>query len=61
MFPLLQGVGAALRAFFPAFPIDPMTYPLAALSAFVVGILAAIFPAWRAIHVSIVDGLRRVG
>lgn len=61
MFPLLQGVGAALRAWFPAFPIDPMTYPLAAVSAFAVGILAALFPAWRAIRVSIVDGLRRVG
>lgn len=60
MFPLLQGVGMTLRQWFPAFPVDPMTYPLAALAAFVVGILAALFPAWRAIRSSIVDGLRRI-
>ncbi|GAB4327490.1 MAG: ABC transporter permease [Candidatus Zixiibacteriota bacterium] len=61
MIPLLNGVGAALRQWFPAFPIDPMTYPQAVLATVSVGILAAVFPAWRAIRVSIVDGLRRIG
>lgn len=61
LIPLLKGVGAALQQFFPAFPIDPLTFPQAAGAAIVVGLLAAIFPAWRAIHVSIVDGLRRIG
>jgi putative ABC transport system permease protein len=58
--PILTGVGAALRAWFPAFPVDPRTYPLALGAAVVVGILAAVFPSWRAMRVSIVDGLRRV-
>ncbi|MBD3298822.1 MAG: FtsX-like permease family protein [candidate division Zixibacteria bacterium] len=61
MIPLLNGVGAALQQWFPAFPIDPMTYPQAALATIAVGILAAVFPVWRAMRVSIVDGLRRVG
>jgi len=61
LIPLLRGVGAALRQWFPAFPIDPRTYPLAAGTAVLVGILAAVFPAWQAIRVSIVNGLRRIG
>jgi putative ABC transport system permease protein len=61
LFPILGGVGAALKAWFPAFLIDPMTYPLAATASIVVGLLAAVFPAWRAMRVSIADGLRRIG
>jgi putative ABC transport system permease protein len=61
LFPILGGVGAALKAWFPAFLIDPMTYPLAATASVVVGLLAAVFPAWRAMQVSIADGLRRIG
>lgn len=61
MIPLLNGVGAALQQWFPAFPIDPMTYPQAALATIAVGILAAVFPVWQAMRVSIVDGLRRIG
>jgi len=61
MFPVIGGVAAGLREWFPAFPIDPMTYPQAAAAAVVVGLLAAVFPAYRAISVSIVDGLRRIG
>jgi putative ABC transport system permease protein len=59
--PLLRAVGGELRQWFPAFPIDPRTYPMAAGTAVLVGILAAVFPAWRAIRVSIVNGLRRIG
>ena len=61
MIPLLHAVGVTLRQWFPAFPIDPRTYPLAAATAVLVGILAAVFPAWHAIRVSIVNGLRRIG
>jgi putative ABC transport system permease protein len=58
--PILTGVGAALRAWFPAFPVDPRTYPLALGAAILVGVLAAVFPSWRAVRVPIVDGLRRI-
>jgi putative ABC transport system permease protein len=61
MFPVIGGVAAGLREWFPAFPIDPMIYPQAAAAAIVVGLLAAVFPVYRAIRVSIVDGLRRIG
>jgi putative ABC transport system permease protein len=61
MFPVIGGVAAGLRQWFPAFPIDPLIYPQAAAAAIVVGLLAAIFPVYRAIRVSIVDGLRRIG
>lgn len=61
MFPVLNGVAAALRSWFPVFPIEARTFQLAGLAAFGVGLLAAVFPAWRAIRVSIVNGLRRIG
>ncbi len=61
LIPVLHGVGVALKAWFPAFIIDPKTYPQAAATAVLVGILAAVFPSWRAIRVSIVNGLRRIG
>jgi putative ABC transport system permease protein len=61
MFPVLNGVAVALRSWFPVFPIEARTFQLAGLAAFGVGVLAAVFPAWRAIHVSIVNGLRRIG
>ena len=61
LFPVLGGVTAALKAWFPAFLIDPLTYPLAATASIVVGLLAAVFPAWQAMRVSIADGLRRIG
>jgi len=61
LFPVVGGVGASLRAWFPAFPIDPQTFPLAGGIAVLVGILAAAFPAWRAMSVSIANGLRRIG
>jgi len=58
--PVIRGVGTALRAWFPAFPVAPATLITAAAAAVLVGVLAALFPSWRAVRVSIVDGLRRV-
>jgi putative ABC transport system permease protein len=60
MFPLLNAVGRVLSAWFPAFPVTVTTYALAAAAAFAVGVLAAIFPSWRAVSVPIAKGLRRV-
>lgn len=60
LFPALGAVGAALRAWFPAFPVDPHTFVLALGTSLVVGVLAAIFPAWRALAVPIAVGLRRI-
>ncbi|HUU45913.1 MAG TPA: FtsX-like permease family protein [Acidobacteriota bacterium] len=61
LIPITQALGAVMRQWFPAFPIDPMTYVLTGSTAILVGILAAVFPAWRAIRLRIADGLRRIG
>jgi putative ABC transport system permease protein len=60
MTPMLKGMGIALRAWFPSFPVEPRTYAMTLTAALVVGLVAAVFPSWRAMRVSIVDGLRRI-
>jgi ABC-type antimicrobial peptide transport system permease subunit len=49
------------KGFFPFFFIEPVTVVLAASSALLIGILAAIFPIQRALSTKIVDGFRFVG
>ena len=61
-FPLIQGFAAAIpQGLFPVFEVEPITIALSGLSALVVGILAAVFPIWRATSMRIVDGLRQIG
>lgn len=61
MFPIIKGIAVAMRSWFPIFPIETGMIIVACVSVIVVGALAAIIPAARAIRISIVDGLRRVG
>lgn len=61
MFPIIKGIAVAMRSWFPIFPIETGMLIVACASVIVVGALAAIIPAARAIRISIVDGLRRVG
>jgi putative ABC transport system permease protein len=61
IFPVVQGISIALRAWFPVFPIETRMIVIAAGAAVGCGIVAAVFPATRAIRMRIVDGLRRVG
>ncbi len=60
-FPACAGFGAAMSNFIRRFLIDPNTLVIAAGFAILVGIIAAIFPASRAVKIKIVDGLRQVG
>jgi putative ABC transport system permease protein len=60
LFPTVRGVAGALRAWFPAFPVDPRTFALALGAALLVGLLAAVFPVWRAVAMPIATGLRRI-
>jgi putative ABC transport system permease protein len=55
--PLLK---AKIGAFLPYLPIEPLTLILGFVAAVLVGLLAAMFPALRAVRTSIVDGLRTV-
>ena len=60
LFPTVKGVATVLRAWFPAFPVDPPTFALALGAALLVGLLAAVFPVWRAVAMPIAVGLRRI-
>jgi putative ABC transport system permease protein len=61
-FPFVTGFAAAVpKGFFPIFNVEPITVILAVSSAFIVGIVASIFPIQRALTTRIVDGLRHVG
>lgn len=61
-FPLVNVIGASIPSgWFPIFDLKPMTLLFAGVSALVVGIIAALFPVWRAASMRIVDGLRQIG
>jgi putative ABC transport system permease protein len=47
--------------FLPIFRIEPGTVYLDIVAALLVGTIAGILPAWRAIQIRIADGLRRIG
>ncbi|MBD3402270.1 FtsX-like permease family protein [candidate division GN15 bacterium] len=57
-FPLGGLVKTMLSNFFPVYTIAFWTVVFAGLIAFVVGLLAAVFPTVKAVRTSIVDGLR---
>ena len=59
-FPIVGLMKVAMALYFSAFPMPALTFILAGGSALIVGILAAIFPAMKALRTSIVDGLRVV-
>ena len=61
-YPFITGFAAVVpKGFFPVFNVEPITVILAASSALLVGILAALFPIQRALGTKIVDGLRHIG
>ncbi len=61
-FPIVAGFEKVIpKGFFPFFFIEPQTVALAAGSAIMIGLLAAIFPIQRALSTKIVDGFRFVG
>lgn len=61
VFPMAGGFGEAMKYFFPVFGVKPQTLLLAGIFSLAVGLLASIFPVVRAVRISIVDGLRKVG
>jgi putative ABC transport system permease protein len=50
-----------MGAFLPVFNVARSTLYMDIAAALVVGLVAAAFPAWRAVTVKIADGLRRIG
>lgn len=60
-FPVAKVFGNAMGTYFPVFNVATRTIYLAIAAALLVGTVAAIIPAWRAITIRIADGLRRIG
>jgi len=60
-FPTLTGLGKMLQSFFSGFVISPATYALAVIFIILVGLLSSIFPVYRALNKTIIEGLRNIG
>jgi putative ABC transport system permease protein len=60
-FPAAQAFSAALSNYFPIFNVSTATLYMDVAAALLVGVIAAIFPTWRAVNIRIADGLRRIG
>ncbi len=60
-FPVAKSFGQQLSSFFPTFNVVRETIYLDSAAALVIGLVAGIFPAWRAVTIRIAEGLRRIG
>ena len=59
-FRVANAFGRRMGTLFPVFFVSEETMLMQAAAAMLVGVVAALIPAWRAAHVKIVDGLRAV-
>lgn len=60
-YPVAAAFAAQLGQFFPVFLVERSTLWLDLTFSLLVGVVAGVFPAWRAVQIRIVDGLRRIG
>jgi putative ABC transport system permease protein len=60
-FPICAWFGSLFPTMFPVFAVQPMTIALAIGFSLLVGVVAAVFPAYRSATMKIVDGLRQIG
>lgn len=59
--PVATAFGEAMGSLFPVFNVSNETISMQLAAACLVGLIAALVPSWKAMHVRIVDGLRSVG
>jgi putative ABC transport system permease protein len=59
-FPLANAFREALGTFFPIFYVSDETVAVQLGAALIVGVVAAVFPAWQASRVRVVEGLRAI-
>lgn len=59
-YPITQAFGEAVSSFFPVFDINTLTLLIAVFATLAVGAVSGIFPATKAVRMSIVDGLRQI-
>lgn len=60
-FPVAHKFGEVMGQFFPIFQVEKSTLYMDMAFCLLVGVIAGLFPAWRAVKIKIADGLRRVG
>lgn len=60
-FPAAKAFGDALSQYFPIFIVAPESIYMDIGASLVIGLVAGVFPTWRAVNVRIADGLRRIG
>ncbi len=60
-YPAARVFAHAVGSIFPSFDVDPRLFIFYAAASFLVGVVAAIVPTWRAVRVPIAEGLRRIG
>jgi len=60
-FPIVGGMAVELSSFFPVFVVSTETLLMAMAFAILVGLVASVFPIYRALTTSIVQGLRQIG
>ncbi|MBI5203977.1 MAG: FtsX-like permease family protein [Nitrospirae bacterium] len=60
-YPAAAAFGDAMAAYLPVFNVQRQTIYLDIAASLIVGLIAGVFPAWRAVKLRIADGLRRIG
>jgi putative ABC transport system permease protein len=60
-FPAARFFELRLGQFFPVFHVSARTVALDAAAIALVGLVAGVVPTWRAVRVSVAEGLRRIG
>jgi len=60
-FPAARWFSDYMGTYLPVFNVERKTLIMDAAAALIVGLVAAILPAWRAVNVRIAEGLRRMG
>jgi len=60
-YPVVAAFAQAFPTFFPVFNVAPWTLALAVGVALLAAIVAALFPVFRALRISIAEGLRTIG
>lgn len=60
-FPVAAAFADYLGTYFPIFFVEKATVLMDLAAGVLVGVVAALFPTWRAVRIRIADGLRRIG
>jgi len=59
-FPVTRAFGKTMGDFFPVFRVEPEIFVSYVVAALTVGIVAALIPTWRAVRLTIAEGLGRI-